>query len=334
MKYFDIKKQNNFNEALNYAAKTIQQGGIVAFPTETVYGLGADAQNEEAIKKIYAAKGRQSDNPLIIHIADKNDLVKIAKDIPDWVHILTDKYWPGPLSIVLKKQEFISDVVTAGLDSAAIRMPDNVVALELIKRSGRYIAAPSANKSGKPSPTKAEHVFNDLQDSVDVILDYDNVSIGLESTVIDGRGKYPVVLRPGAVTIEMLKESVGSAGKAKNTVVGAALSPGMKYTHYKPNAKVLIVAGTIREMAEKIDELYNTKKNIALFSSEELANKINIKNKITYKNSSMAANLFYDSLRVFDKQNVELILCQEFEDSGIGAAIMNRLKKAAGNQYL
>jgi L-threonylcarbamoyladenylate synthase len=333
MKYFDIK-DNNFNEALNYAAKTIRHGGIVAFPTETVYGLGADVQNEEAVKKIYAAKGRQSDNPLIVHIANKNDLLKIAKNIPDWVSGLVEKYWPGPLSIVLEKQEFIPKTVTAGLDSVAVRMPDNRVALELIKRSGRYIAAPSANKSGKPSPTKAEHVLSDLHDQVDVILDYDNSAIGLESTVIDGRGAYPVILRPGAVTLAMLKEAVGNADKTKDSTVGVALSPGMKYVHYKPNAEVIIVNGAINEMAKKINTLYNTNKNIALFSSEELAKKVTVENKIIYKNTFMAANLFYDSLRKFDQGNAEIIVCQAFAENGIGTAIMNRLKKAAGNHYL
>ncbi len=334
MKYFDIQKENNFDEALNYAATIIRQGGIVAFPTETVYGLGADVQNKEAVEKIYAAKGRQSDNPLIVHIADKSDLSKIAKNIPGWVFVLTEKYWPGPLSIVLEKKELIPKTVTAGLNSVAIRMPDNRIASELIRRSGCYIAAPSANKSGRPSPTKAEHVLIDLHDKIDVILGYDNISIGLESTVIDARGSYPVILRPGAITLEMLKDAVGNADLIKNTKSGAVLSPGMKYTHYKPKAKVLIVDGAMNEMAEKINKLYDTNKNIALFLSEELANKVVVKNKIIFQNAFMAAKLFYASLRKFDQQNVEIIVCQAFGENGIEMAIMNRLRKAAGNQYL
>ena len=336
MKYFNIKKDNNFDDAVLFAANAIKNGGIVAFPTETVYGLGADALNEEAVKKIFSAKGRQEDNPLIVHIADKNDIFKLAKNIPEWVLKLTDKYWPGPLSIVLEKQDFIPNAVTAGLDSVAIRMPDSIVASELIKKCECYIAAPSANKSGRPSPTKARHVMADFKDEIDVVLDYDNSAIGLESTVIDGRGKYPIILRPGAVTLAMLIETCGNAESAynKSTNNKKPLSPGMKYTHYKPKAQVLIAAGEPLLKAEKINCLYEKNKNIALFSTEELSEKTNIKNVITYKDNSEAASLFYGALRLFDEQDVEIIICEEFDYKDIGEAIMNRLKKAAGEKYL
>ncbi|NMC56065.1 MAG: threonylcarbamoyl-AMP synthase [Eubacteriaceae bacterium] len=336
MKYFNLKTENNFNSAILYAANVIKIGGVVAFPTETVYGLGADVLNEEAVKKIFAAKGRQADNPLIVHIADKNDIFKLAKNIPDWVIGLTDKYWPGPLSIVLEKQDFIPSAVTAGLESVAIRMPDNIVASELIKKSGCFIAAPSANKSGRPSPTKAQHVMADFKDEIDVVLDYDNSAIGLESTVIDGRGNYPIILRPGAVTIEMLIETCGYAESAynKSLDIKKPLSPGMKYTHYKPKAEVLIVYGETSLMAEKINDLYKKNKNIALFSSDKLAEKTKVQKVITYQGINEAANLFYDALRLFDEQNIEIIICEEFDYKDIGEAIMNRLKKAAGEKYL
>lgn len=335
MKYFNLKTEN-FKNAILYASDVIKNGGIAAFPTETVYGLGADALNEEAVKKIFAAKGRQSDNPLIVHIADKNDIFKLGKNIPAWVIKLTDKYWPGPLSIVLEKQDYIPNAVTAGLDSVAIRMPDNIVASELIKKSGCFIAAPSANKSGKPSPTKAQHVISDFKDEIDVVLDYDNSAIGLESTVIDGRGKYPIILRPGAITTEMLIDICSDAELAYDKSVNneKPLSPGMKYTHYKPKAEVLIVAGETAQMAEKINNLYEKNKNIALFSTDELALKTKVQRVITYKNNSEAASLFYDALRLFDEQNTEIIICQAFDYKDIGEAIMNRLKKAASGQYL
>lgn len=335
MKYFNLKTEN-FNNAILYAADAIKNGGLAAFPTETVYGLGADALNEEAVKKIFAAKGRQNDNPLIVHIADRDDIFKLAKNIPTWVIKLTDKYWPGPLSIVLEKQDFIPNAVTAGLDSVAIRMPDNIVAIELIKKSECFIAAPSANKSGRPSPTKAQHVIADFKDGIDVILDYDNSAIGLESTVIDGRGNYPIILRPGAVTVEMLIETCGSAELAYNKSINEEkpLSPGMKYTHYKPKAKVLIVTGSVLQMAEKINDLYEKNKNIALFSTDELAKKTKVHKVVTYKDSNEAASLFYNALRLFDEQNAEIIMCQEFDYKDIGEAIMNRLKKAAEQKYL
>jgi L-threonylcarbamoyladenylate synthase len=336
MRYFDLNTDNNFNDAISYAADVIRKGGIVAFPTETVYGLGADAMNEKAVAKIFAAKGRESDNPLIVHIADRKDMFDIAKNIPDWAVKLTDKYWPGPLSVVLEKKESVPDAVTAGLDSVAVRMPDNIVALELIKKSGRYIAAPSANKSGRPSPTKARHVLEDFKDEIDVILDYDNAAIGLESTVIDGRGKWPVILRPGAVTIEMLIDDCGNAESAYDKPINndKPLSPGMKYTHYKPKAKVLIATGNVSQIAEKINNLYEKNKNIALFSTGELAVKTKVKNTITYSDYNEAAELFYNSLRLFDEQNAEIIICEEFDCKDIGAAIMNRLEKSAGNEYL
>lgn len=336
MKYFNLKNENNFDEAILYAADVIKKGGLVAFPTETVYGLGADALNEEAVKKIFEAKGRQSDNPLIVHIANKSDIFKLAKNIPLWVNKLTDKYWPGPLSVVLEKQDFIPNAVTAGLDSVAIRMPDNIAALELIKRSGCYISAPSANKSGRPSPTKAQHVLSDFKDEIDVILDCNSSSIGLESTVIDGRGEWPIILRPGAVTEQMLIETCGDAQAAYDKSINhdIPLSPGTKYTHYKPKAKVFIVAGNIMQMAEKINNLYIENKNIALFCTFELAQATKVQKVITYKDYNHAAELLYDSLRLFDDQNADIIICEELNDKDIGQAIMNRIKKAAEQKYL
>lgn len=333
MKYYEKDKVENWDNAIEEAAQVIREGGLVAFPTETVYGLGADAQNAQAVQKIYAAKGRPADNPLIVHIADREDLAHIAKDIADWVFFLTEKYWPGPLSVVLNRQDNFCSAVSAGLSTVAVRMPDNETALALIKKSGKYIAAPSANVSGRPSPTRARHVAEDMGEYVDVILAQDNMRVGIESTVIDARGSYPIILRTGGITQEMLINDVGKATLAAQTVK-VPLAPGMKYGHYQPRATVKIVTGNCREKAMKIQDFLINEKQTGIFCSKTLAKSIQAPKIILYKDANEAAQKFYATLREFDEQKCEFILCEEIEKKEIGTALHNRMEKAAEGQYL
>ncbi len=240
------------------AGQILREGGLVAFPTETVYGLGADALDAKASAKIYAAKGRPSDNPLIVHIADVNALYDLAKEVPDKALVLAEKFWPGPLTMILKKKDKVPDSITGGLGTVAIRMPSHPVAAELIRSSGVYIAAPSANTSGKPSPTRAEHVINDLSGRIDMIIQDDTVDIGVESTIIDLSEEVPTILRPGYITQAMFEEAIGKTiidpaimGSLKEGVVPKA--PGMKYKHYAPNADVTIVEGPHEKVVQYIN---------------------------------------------------------------------------------
>ncbi len=314
MKFYDKDKVENWDHAIEEAAQVIREGGLVAFPTETVYGLGADAQNAQAVQKIYAAKGRPADNPLIVHIADKEDLTHIAKDIADWVFFLTEKYWPGPLSVVLNRQDNFGSAVSAGLSTVAVRMPDNQTALALIKKSGKYIAAPSANLSGRPSPTKAKHVVADMGQRIDVILAQDNVRVGIESTVIDARGSYPIILRTGGITQEMLINDVGKATLAAQTVE-VPLAPGMKYGHYQPRAKVMIVAGAFDKKIEKIKRFLK-------------------KEPMTGQPTMATGQIPSFRKPMSCEKGCKVILCEEVEKKEIGTALANRMEKAAVKCYL
>jgi L-threonylcarbamoyladenylate synthase len=305
---------------INKAVKIIQSGGLVAFPTETIYGLGADALNEKAVEKIFKAKGRPQDNPLIIHIADKKDLRKYVSCIPKKAKTLIDKFWPGPLAIVFKKNKIIPDRTTCGLKSAAIRMPSNKIALKLIKQSGVPIAAPSANYSGKPSPSKASHVIDDLNGKIDLIINGGKTTIGLESTVISLVNE-PVLLRPGRISKEQIEKEIGKIEIHKgvfNMIKGneKAESPGLKYRHYSPKAKVILVTGKYSK--EKIKELFKQYR------------KENLKVKILACNNKkkLAKNLF-SKFRECDKKNIDIILVNSINEKGIGMAIMNRLRKSA-----
>ena len=309
------------------AGKILRDGGLVAFPTETVYGLGADALDEKASAKIYAAKGRPSDNPLIVHIADVNALYDLASEVPEKALVLAEKFWPGPLTMILKKQDKVPDSITGGLGTVAIRMPSHPVAAELIRRSGVYIAAPSANTSGKPSPTRAEHVINDLSGRIDMIIQDDTVDIGVESTIIDLSEEVPTILRPGYITQAMFEEAIGKTiidpaimGSLKEGVVPKA--PGMKYKHYAPNADVTIVEGPHEKVVEYINSQIAEKEaeghRCAGHKDDEL---------------SVARNL-YAILRDFDKQNIEFVYSESFETKNVGQAVMNRLIKAAGHKII
>ena len=310
------------------AGQILRAGGLVAFPTETVYGLGADALDAKASAKIYAAKGRPSDNPLIVHIADVNALYDLAKEVPDKALVLAEKFWPGPLTMILKKKDKVPDSITGGLGTVAIRMPSHPVAAELIRSSGVYIAAPSANTSGKPSPTRAEHVINDLSGRIDMIIQDDTVDIGVESTIIDLSEEVPTILRPGYITQAMFEEAIGKTiidpaimGSLKEGVIPKA--PGMKYKHYAPN----------RQVSEKEAEGHRC----AVMATDETKDKYICNDIVSagHKDDelSVARNL-YAILRDFDKQKVEYVYSESFETKNVGQAVMNRLIKAAGHKIV
>lgn len=256
-----ISKDEEKNEQIyKQASKILKSGGLVAFPTETVYGLGADALDINAARKVYEAKGRPSDNPLIVHIADVNDLYKLSRNVTEEALKLADKFWPGPLTMILKKSDIVPDGITGGLDTVAIRMPSHSTARKLIQKSGVYIAAPSANTSGRPSPTKAEHVIEDLSSKIDMIIKDDTVEIGIESTIVDLSEDKPVILRPGYITKTMLEEVLGEVETDRAIIEGVSSglvpkAPGMKYKHYAPKAQLTIVEGEQDKVIKKINEL-------------------------------------------------------------------------------
>lgn len=329
-------------DIIDQAAAVIRGGGIVAFPTETVYGLGANALDGEASKKIFAAKGRPQDNPLIVHVADF-DVSSYVKTIPHKAMLLMEAFWPGPITIIMKKSDIIPDTVTAGLDSVGIRMPENRVARKLIEASGVPIAAPSANLSGKPSPTTIEHCIEDLTGKVDMIIGGDRAEVGLESTVVDTSEDKITILRPGAITLEMLEEVVGEVfidpainGITDKNIVPRA--PGMKYRHYAPKAPLVIIKGDRNRVVEYINnKAKESTEKIGVMAADETCHMYNVEHVISIgsrKNpGKIAANLF-DSLREFDKIDISLIYSEGFPEVGLGMAIMNRLKKAAGYKII
>lgn len=329
------------------AAKILKDGGLVAFPTETVYGLGGNGLDEEAAARIYAAKGRPSDNPLIIHIADMGALDVLCQDVPPKAYMLAEKFWPGPLTMILKKKEIVPYATTGGLDTVAIRMPDNKTALDLIRTSGVYIAAPSANLSGRPSPTKAEHVLQDMDGRIEMIIDGGSVNIGIESSIIDLTEEIPVILRPGYITKEMFEAVVGPVEIDKAVALGvktdaAPKAPGMKYRHYAPKGEMVIVEGADNgAVIEKINQLAGVKKAEG-FCTGVLATD---ENKDKYfadyilsvgersSEISVSSHLF-DVLRQFDDLGANYIVSEGFSRKNMGYAIMNRLLKAAGGKII
>lgn len=340
-------KDKEAKDIFKEAALVLKNGGLVAFPTETVYGLGADALNPEASAKIYAAKGRPSDNPLIVHIGYIEDLYKLCKEIPDNALKLVEKYWPGPLTIVLKKDDIVPNETTGGLDTVAIRMPDHEVALELIRKSGIYLAAPSANISGKPSPTQAEHVIHDMRGKIDYIIDGGEVGIGIESTIVDFTSNIPTILRPGYITLEMVEEVVDEACVDKailkeNKDMGfKPKAPGMKYKHYAPYGELTIVEGEVDSVVDKINTLvenkYNEKVTVGVIATEETAHlyKCGIVRTIGSMEDELSISRgLYRVLREFDELEVEYIYTEAFTQKGFSDAIMNRLLKAAGYKVI
>lgn len=331
--------------ALRDAGQVLRKGGLVAFPTETVYGLGGDALNKESSRKIYAAKGRPSDNPLIVHIADMKDLAPIVKEVTPEAEKIAQSFWPGPLTMILPKSDKVPYETTGGLDTVAVRMPSHPVARKLIEYGGGYVAAPSANTSGKPSPTVAKYVIEDMDGRVDLILDGGEVGIGLESTIIDLTVNPPQILRPGYVTLDMLEEVLGRVDVDKTILSNesglAPKAPGMKYRHYAPTGELTIVAGETKQVVAYINQetkaLQAGGQKVGVIGSLETMDAYGadvVKNIGSRQDEEAIAKNLYRILREFDDEKVEVIFSESFSGTGIGQAIMNRLLKAAGHKVI
>ncbi|SFB26351.1 translation factor SUA5 [Lentibacillus halodurans] len=331
-KRWNIQKEQPDQQAIKEAAELLQNGQTVAFPTETVYGLGADATDESAVSGIFRAKGRPEDNPLIAHVATKNQLRSLVKPLPDVAEKLIDVFTPGPLTLVLSNNGVCADNVTAGLSTIGIRIPDHSVAQTLLKTCNIPLAAPSANISGKPSPTNADHVWTDLQGKIAGLIDSGATGVGVESTVIDCTQEIPVILRPGGITKEQLETAIGPVmvDPALANTAENPKAPGMKYTHYAPEVPMWLVPGKAERLQAIIDREQGAQKRIGVMASTETANKLQAERVIPLGSDlqQIASNL-YGALRVFKNGNVDLILCETFSKSDIGQAIMNRLEKAA-----
>ncbi len=334
--------ENKIDESLiKEAGEIIKQGGLVAFPTETVYGLGGDALNPESSKKIYAAKGRPSDNPLIVHIYRLEDLDRIVKNVSEDAKKVMDAFWPGPLTLIFEKTDVVPKETTGGLDTVAVRFPIHPTAMAFIEAAGGFVAAPSANLSGRPSPTLAKYVCEDLNGRVDMIIDGGNIPIGLESTIVDMTSEVPMILRPGFVSKEMLEEVLGEV-KVDPTILDAnsterPKAPGMRYRHYAPKADMAIVRGEDEKVSARINEMAKEHKECTVICVDEHVKDypgLNIKNVGSAKDSNEIASNLYKILRECDDEGVEFILSESFSDKGIGAAVMNRLIKAAGHKII
>lgn len=338
-----IIDEHNIDEAsIKEAGEVIKKGGLVAFPTETVYGLGADALNSSAVEKIFKAKGRPQDNPLIVHVCDFESVVPLVKEIPLVAQKLMRKFWPGPMTIILMKADVIPDVTSAGLKSVGIRMPSNIIARKLIGYAKVPIAAPSANLSGKPSPTDVERCIEDLKGKVDYILGGEKCSVGVESTVIDCTQYPPCVLRPGGITLEMLKAIdnniyVDPAVMKKPDKDFKPKAPGMKYRHYAPKAPVKIVQGDLKKTVAKINEMVQNyiseKKVVGIMATDETMSEYHegiVVSLGSRKCMTVVAHNLFETLRSFDDKNVDVIISESFDEKGIGMAVMNRLTKSAG----
>lgn len=344
-KILKMDEENIDADAIREAGNILCNGGLVAFPTETVYGLGGDALNAESSGKIYTAKGRPSDNPLIVHIAGMEELSKIVRKIPEEAYLLAEHFWPGPLTMIFEKSDCVPLETTGGLETVAVRMPSNKIARALIRASGGYIAAPSANLSGRPSPTVAKYVIEDLDGRVDMIIDGGEVNIGLESTIIDLTGDKPMILRPGYITEEMLEETIGSVEIDQTIIEGnskqAPKAPGMKYRHYAPKGNLTIIEGEADRVVDYINEqLRIYRKNgskTGVIATDETAAKYqadSVKSAGKRKDEDQIAHQLFRILREFDDEGVEIIYAESFEGRGVGQAIMNRLLKAAGHQVI
>lgn len=342
-KVINLDVDNLQEGLLEEAAQILRAGGLVAFPTETVYGLGANALDENAAKKIYEAKGRPSDNPLIVHISQVRDMEILAEDIPDRAYQLAEVFWPGPLTMILKKKACVPYQTTGGLNTVAIRLPANIIARKLIATSGVFVAAPSANLSGKPSPTLASHVIKDLSGKVDMIIDGGNATLGLESTIVDLTGKEPLILRPGSITKLMLENVIGSIEydpvilQTKPNLDLVPKAPGMKYRHYAPDGNLTIYEGEIEKVIEAINQEAANKLEegftvgvIATKETKDLYRYGVIKTIGSREEEASIAAGLYGILREFDELGTEYIYSESFRENSLGQAIMNRLLKAAG----
>ena len=342
-----LDRKNLKEEDFFVAGELIRKGKLVAFPTETVYGLGADACNPQASKQIYLAKGRPCDNPLIVHIADIFSLEKLTKEIPEVAYRLAEHFWPGPLTMILKKSDIVPYEITGGLETVGIRMPSDPIASMFIKASKRYIAAPSANSSGRPSTTRAEHVIEDLDGKIDMILDGGASTIGLESTILDLTGEIPTILRPGFITAKQLKQvtKIIQYDKAvlnrnkKLTVVAKA--PGMKYKHYAPKADLTIYEGSSKAVIDAINRETKQqelqKRKVGILATDETISEYLygiVKSVGTRENEITITSSLFERLREFDTIGVEVIYAESFDGMKHGQAVMNRLLKAAGYQII
>ena len=333
-------------EKIRYAASVLKQGGLVVFPTETVYGLGAYTFDENAVGKIFEAKGRPKDNPLIVHVGNKQEIALLTKEVTQNAKKLIDAFWPGPLTLVLRKSELVKNIVTAGLDTVAVRMPSHNVALSLIEECAFPIAAPSANISGKPSPTSFEHVFEDLNGRVDLIIDAGNSNIGLESTILDMSGEKPTILRPGGVTFENIKRIVDnvemhSSIAKEEEQINKPKSPGMKYKHYSPNAELIIIEGEMGKVSDKINELFKEYQNknvrTGILATEQTDHCYDCKDLIVMgdrENPATIASNLYKAFRDFDKRGVEVILAESIGYNDMRLAITNRMMKASDHNIV
>lgn len=341
-KYWIVDKVDLLNDScpqLREASSLIHAGEVVAFPTETVYGLGGNALSNESIDKIFIAKGRPNDNPLIVHVASEQQLLKVVSTVPPLAKRLMRAFWPGPLTLVLPKGESISENVTAGLDTVAVRIPDHPVALKLIELADVPIAAPSANLSGRPSPTSAKHVLNDLKGRISGVVDGGTTGIGVESTVVDCTEEIPIILRPGGVTKEQLEEVVGivTIDPALTDDGQAPRSPGVKYKHYAPKGAMTLVSGSPAFLQNQVNNdkesgykvgVLTTKENEAFYKADVVLS------CGSRKDLYSVARHLYDTLRTFDEYDVDIILSEVFPQEGVGKAIMNRLEKAAAGRSI
>lgn len=339
-------RQASAAEVIQTAAKILQEGGLVAFPTETVYGLGGNGLDSAACEKIYLAKGRPSDNPLILHISELAELDRIAAEVSPKARLLMDAFWPGPLTMIFRKRDIVPAKATGGLDTVAVRFPNHPVARAIIKAAGVPIAAPSANSSGKPSPTRASHVQYDLDGRIDMIVDGGAAEWGLESTIVDVSGDVPMLLRPGAVTKEMMEEVIGQveidpAILQKPAADLQPKAPGMKYTHYSPKAEVFLVQGERAAVAERINRLAAegkaAGKRVGVMATEETKALYHADIVLSLgsreRPEEIGANLF-KALRRFDFLGADTVYAEVFSEEGEGMAIMNRLRKAAGYRVI
>lgn len=336
-KHISIMSTDDNPMGLKEVAEILQKGGTVGIPTETVYGLAANAYDPDAVAKIFAAKGRPQDNPLIVHIADMNDLPKIAAEIPETAKKLADAFWPGPLTMVLKRTERIPAIISAGLDTVAVRMPSNEVARAIINCSGLPLAAPSANLSGRPSPTTAKHVVDDLDGKIDAVVMSKDCTVGVESTVIslvDGNKR---LLRPGGITHEQLESVIGKveidSSVLSNELVAEVSSPGMKYKHYSPKTKIVIIKADSQTFCDYVN--HSVENCAAMCFSEDEA-KIS-KPTIVYGDEaddmSQARELF-DALRLTDNLNVDVVYAHSPKKTGVGLAVYNRMLRAAAFEVI
>lgn len=335
-----IDKNNIDKTSMKHLGEIIASGGLVAFPTETVYGLGANAFDDEAVKSIYVAKGRPSDNPLIVHFADISSIEDAVEELTEDAKLLFSAFSPGPLTVILKKSDRISKTVTAGLDTVAVRIPSDEIARELIKNAGVPIAAPSANLSGKPSPTTAKHVIDDMNGRVDAIIEGSDCTVGVESTVIDLSGEIPIILRPGGITYAQIKELLPDVMIDKHILESVSVDekpkcPGMKYKHYAPDADVTVIEGESEKVKKKIDELLLENSNVRCGVITVGNNKYDADLVICagMNNKEYAKNLFR-VLREFDENKIDVVFAEFSDDDGYGLAVKNRLYKSAGNKVI